>query len=127
MWGLRLLRRRGNDIEEEKMAGFSFRLFGHGRVASPIRLSGTYWYVSLTGRTVLDLRESGFPDDGPVRIVSIKLVGHTYVQVPKGTTVEIGGLRLGRGIQEVDSADVAIPNRIKVNVFTLLGGVYVHS
>ena len=74
------------------------------------------------------MRESEFPEDVPVRIVSIKLIGHTYVQVPKGTTVDIGGLRLlGKGIQEVDSADAAVPNRIKVNVFTLLGGVYVHS
>lgn len=109
------------------MAGFSFRPFGHGHVAGPVRLSGTYWYVSLTGRTIVDLRESGFPGDGPVRIVSIKLVGHTYVQVPKGTVVQIGGLHLGKGIQEVESADTAPTNRLKVNVFTLLGGVYVHS
>jgi len=110
------------------MARFSLGLFGHYRIAGSIRLSGTYWYLSLMGRSILDLSDSSFPEGAPVRVISIKLIGHTNVQVPKGTTVEIGGLRLlGRSIQEVESADEAIPYRIKVNAFTILGGVHVHS
>ena len=107
---------------------FSLGLLGHYQLAGSIRLSGTYWYLSLMGRTILDLSESEFPAGEPIRIISIKLIGHTNVQVPKGTTVEIGGLRLlGRSIQEVESIDETPPYRVRVNAFTILGGVHVHS
>ena len=107
---------------------FSLGLLGHYRVAGSIRLSGTYWFLCLMGRSILDLSESEFPKGDPVRIISIKLIGHTNVQVPEGTKVEIGGLHLlGRSFQEVESADEAVPYRVKVSAFTLVGGVYVHS
>ncbi len=104
------------------MSKISFRLIGNNSIAGAPELSGSYWNICVIGNINLDLRKALFPQDQPVRIKTICLVGKSKILVPEGTKVELGGFKLiGNFEVNVSQAEEEVHNHLKVSHFGLIG------
>ncbi|MFC2059153.1 hypothetical protein ACFLTS_05920 [Chloroflexota bacterium] len=104
------------------MSKLSFRLIGNNSIAGAPKLSGNYWNICVIGNTNLDLRTAIFPQDQPVRIKTICLVGWSKTLVPESTKVELGGFKvIGNYEVNVSQLEEEVHNHLKVSHFCLLG------
>jgi len=104
------------------MPKMSFRLIGNSTIVAAPELSGSYWNICVIGNINLDLRKALFPQDQPVRIKTICLLGKSKILVPEGTNVELSGFKvIGNNEVNVSQAEEEVHNHLKVSHFCLLG------
>jgi len=104
------------------MPKVSFRLIGNNRITGASELSGSYWNICIIGNMNLDLRKALFPQDQPVRIKTICLVGWSRTLVPEGTNVELGGFKIiGNYEVNVPRAEEEVHNHLSVSHFCIVG------
>lgn len=110
------------------MAKVSFRLIGNNSIAGAPELSGNYWNICIVGDVDLDLRKAIFPQDQPVCIKTICLLGKSKILVPDGTNVELGGFKLiGDYKVNVSRAEEEVHNRLKVSHYCFIGDAKIVS
>ena len=104
------------------MPKMSFRLIGNSTIAGAPELSGSYWNICVIGNINLDLRKALFPQDQPVRIKTICLLGKSKILVPEGTNVELSSFKvIGNNEVNVSQAEEEVHNHLKVSHFCLIG------
>ncbi|MFC1925439.1 LiaF domain-containing protein [Chloroflexota bacterium] len=110
------------------MAKVSFRLIGNNSLKGATELSGSYWNICIIGNTDLDLRKAVFPQDKPVRIKTLSLLGKSKILVPEGTKVDLGGFKVvGNYKVNVSRSEDETHNHLKVSHYCLFGDAKVRS